>query len=238
MTSKSNATEDFDDDDEYYVPLVDQRVFGAGLKRKRIAFVPATSDGDSVRSVISSSNAGDHYLSIVLPQKGIDTPLPLDAATHVSRRNSDNEPLPQVGTPSNVAHDTSIANQLNAEHSHPPSHLDRTRLGIKYLQNFGWDPDAREGLGSRGEGIRIPVKANLKSDTTGLGLFADSEDGVGEQSKAKRSSSSTATATATAKLNAKQVRKIEENKRTKIEKLRKSIYGEDLSRYLGPEEQV
>ncbi|RMY56346.1 hypothetical protein D0863_13011 [Hortaea werneckii] len=60
-------------DDEYEIPLRDQRYFGAGIKRKRIQFVPSSSSHDHQQSTSlpttpasSSSSAADKYLSIVL----------------------------------------------------------------------------------------------------------------------------------------------------------------------------
>lgn len=234
----SNGVEDYDD--EYYVPLVDQRVFGAGIKRNRIAFVPARSHDSTVERPVSPSDFGSRYLSIVLPNEKVamsEVPGPsgLGQESH-SQSNVDTkagqEPLTQEGSASNPDNDTSIASQLSFEHSHPPSHLDRSRLGLKYLQEYGWDPDAREGLGSRREGIRVPVKANPKNDTAGLGLlFKDDETTITQAKKVKITSNSTSMP----KLNAKQVRRIEEDKRKKGEKLRQSVYGEDWSRYLGSE---
>lgn len=62
-----------DDDDEYEVPLRDQRYFGAGLKRKRIRFVPSSEQaqqnaGTSLPVAQRTSSAADRYLSIVLGQ--------------------------------------------------------------------------------------------------------------------------------------------------------------------------
>ncbi|RMY99766.1 hypothetical protein D0862_06993 [Hortaea werneckii] len=60
------------EDDEYEIPLRDQRYFGAGIKRKRIQFVPSSSTHDHQQSTslpttsASSSSAADKYLSIVL----------------------------------------------------------------------------------------------------------------------------------------------------------------------------
>ncbi|KAH9820867.1 glycine rich nucleic binding domain [Teratosphaeria destructans] len=55
-------------DEEYEVPLRDQRYFGAGIKRKRVQFVPSTEDTPSVRSLPVTPpalSAADRYLSIV-----------------------------------------------------------------------------------------------------------------------------------------------------------------------------
>jgi len=37
------------------------------------------------------------------------------------------------------------------------------------LRAQGWDPDARTGLGARGEGIRFPIKVKEKDDKLGVG---------------------------------------------------------------------
>ena len=62
-----------DDEDEYEIPLRDQRYFGAGLKRKRVRFVPSTGRTEQVGSVSlpatpKASSAADRYLAIVLGQ--------------------------------------------------------------------------------------------------------------------------------------------------------------------------
>lgn len=56
------------DDDEYEIPLRDQRYFGAGIKRKRIQFVSSTSQEAASTSLPTtpSTSAADRYLSIVL----------------------------------------------------------------------------------------------------------------------------------------------------------------------------
>jgi hypothetical protein len=58
-------------DDEYQIPLQDQRVFGAGIKRKRVKFVPSSSFSTSTSlqtSKASAQSVSDLYLSIVLPR--------------------------------------------------------------------------------------------------------------------------------------------------------------------------
>ena len=61
-----------DDDDEYEIPLRDQRYFGAGLKRKRVRFVASTEQsllsGSLQASSKTPSSAADRYLAIVLGQ--------------------------------------------------------------------------------------------------------------------------------------------------------------------------
>ena len=61
-----------DDDDEYEIPLRDQRYFGAGLKRKRVRFVPSTEQTQPIGSAslptTPRASAADRYLAIVLGQ--------------------------------------------------------------------------------------------------------------------------------------------------------------------------
>ena len=75
-------------------------------------------------------------------------------------------------------HEASLAHQVCLKHSHPPSHLDRTRAGMRYLSTYGWNPDSRLGLGAPGrEGIREPLKGRIKHDTAGLGSGLDKDGG-------------------------------------------------------------
>jgi hypothetical protein len=68
------------EDEDYFIPLEDQRVFGAGIKRKRIPFVrPAYEDStfkltsassrDSSATQSRATSVADQYLSIVLSKK-------------------------------------------------------------------------------------------------------------------------------------------------------------------------
>lgn len=229
-----------DDRDDYYVPLVDQRVFGAGIKRKRIAFVPATSEPSSAAntSTPTTGKAGDRYLSIVLkkassPQSDTDKK---DQADSISTEPALSPSLcPVCGQALTEAdnnekpHESSIAHQVCLGHSHAPSHLDRSHVGLKYLRDFGWDPDARIGLGARAEGIRIPIKAKEKHDSAGLGMAYDQEEHADKVKQPKK----VKVAEGPARLNAKQIRKIEDEKSRKAESLRRNMYGPDLSQYLG-----
>ena len=222
-------------DDEYYtVPLTDQAVFGAGLKRKRVPFVPA----DSSISTQTSQNpppesASSKYLSIVLPQLTTQSGLGGNAKDPSKTRcEICSLPLPEADLPdedtaprSRTAHAASLVHQACLTHSHPPSHLDRNRKGLKYLSSYGWDPDARVGLGRDGaEGRLAPLKAKEKNDTLGLGLKISRKHmqatGPGDRKPVR--------------MDAKGVRKraIEEKRRE--EKMREMFWGrEDVARYLG-----
>ncbi|KAK2766751.1 hypothetical protein FQN54_006065 [Arachnomyces sp. PD_36] len=256
------------DDDDYFIPLEDQRVFGAGIKRKRVQFVPSTDPNLSTTSEpekAPSSSVGDTYLSIVLkrsksepaeqdkstkdrdstssgpePAPDGDHTDPLPVETETEPRSS-SQPAPTTTTPSTCEicnlplhsttsntshHDTSIAHQVCLQHSHPPSHLDRSRSGLKYLSSYGWDPDSRLGLGARGEGIRQPLKGKVKNDTVGLGVPEKGEGWVRERRKAKEREETP--------LNAKEVRRREVEGRKKGERLREMFYrNDDVEKYLG-----
>jgi hypothetical protein len=66
-------------------------------------------------------------------------------------------------------HETTLAHQSALPHSYPPHSLPRSNKGLKILQDSGWDPDARVGLGKRGEGERYPIKVADKKDVLGVG---------------------------------------------------------------------
>ncbi|EPE35746.1 hypothetical protein GLAREA_05084 [Glarea lozoyensis ATCC 20868] len=56
------------DDDEYEIPLQDQRVFGAGIKRKGVKFVPSSlsATADLPSGNTSAKSISDFYLGLVL----------------------------------------------------------------------------------------------------------------------------------------------------------------------------
>ena len=226
-------------DDESILPLDDQRVFGAGIKRKRVHFVSAAPADvlEPTPSATPERSAGERYLSIVLPcesrekngsahtlaspsgsMDAISQTLPVEdvvcSVCHVPIH-----PLPS--TPSKP-HETSLVHQVCITNSYPPSHLDRTSHGLKYLSSYGWDPDSRLGLGAKGEGIREPLKGKLKNDTVGLGVKAARKTSLVVENKVER-------------LDAKGVRKRDSEDRKKRERLQEMFYGNgELERYLGP----
>lgn len=157
------------EDDEYEIPLRDQRYFGAGLKRKRIQFVPSTTvTAAQSLPTTSSTSVADRYLSIVLKKAkpespGLETSLESGghATAHTEHQTHDAPGTPDEGTPTvarcdichrpvtasdaqtQVNHERSITHQICLQHSHPPSHIDRTRKGLNVLESQGWDPDTR-----------------------------------------------------------------------------------------------
>ena len=234
--------------DDYEVPLEQKRPFGAGIKRKRIDFVKA-SDPDlsstlSTRSDDSGSSISDFYLNLVLPDEKRAQTEPPPSVPQIcllcSLPVANDEPSAEVendddGLPASQAktakgkpvtarqrHDASIAHQVCLAHSHPPSALDRSRMGLTYLSSHGWDPDSRKGLGSSGQGIQHPLKAKAKEDKYGLGLELPKHlKGKPPEKKAKP-------------LDAKKSKQKAEADKKKGEKLRELFYGnDDLQRYLG-----
>lgn len=227
------------DDDEYEIPLRDQRFFGSGLKRKRIPFVPSTSNEASVKSLHTapSTSAADAYLSIVLNKHAQDkrgsSPAPVDSTANAEDAEGvrgHNRPIcdicqrPIIGEDSATRHESSIAHQICLVHSHPPSHIDRRRKGLAVLESQGWDPDSRKGLGAEGEGMLHPIRARENPRRAGLGVKA--KDLVVAVVKP-------------VKLDAGKVRKLESEGKKKAERLREAFYrNDDVERYLGVEGQT
>jgi hypothetical protein len=128
-------------------------------------------------------------------------------------------------------HVSSLPHQVATPHVHPPSHLPREHIGLRYLTSHGWDPDSRLGLGARQSGIAVPIKAKEKNDTAGL----REQDDADELSVSKKVLKKLPVREEkVVKLNAKEIVKRDKEARIRAEKLRKSFYGEDLSKYLGP----
>lgn len=281
------------EDEDYFIPLEDQRVFGAGIKRKRVPFVRASDDlqttsappvNQSVRSVadiyssivlskrskkgteqareLGGSNASvPHTQSISAPVSLVPSPknnddnceprINIEASVTASivgasgtdlcevcklpiimeKEKVDNDELGAMSTTaSNTPHEASIVHQVCLQHSHPPSHLDRNRHGLRYLTSYGWDPDSRTGLGAEGRtGILQPIKPKAKTTTSGLGLAVKDEESIAAKKNTRKQQQEQRQ-----KLNAKQVRLREMADKKKAEKLRELFYAsDDIQRYLG-----
>lgn len=237
----------YEDQEDYSLPPESQRPFTSGIRRKQVPFV-RSSDLDTITSTPSTSSGSsiaDKYLSIVMKQAPSTTPStptclsPSVRATHSAPPTAGATPPDQVPSPEvckvckiplrsnpDTLHEASIAHQVCITHSHPPSHLDRTRTGFRYLSKRGWDPDERLGLGASGrEGIRAPIKASMKFDTAALGSGLD-QDGDPLPKKAPP--------VKVQKLNAKQLRKMADENKKKAERMRNAFnQREEVLRYLG-----
>ncbi|KAI0435305.1 hypothetical protein F5Y09DRAFT_293497 [Xylaria sp. FL1042] len=220
-----------DNDDAEEVPLHHKRPFGSGLKRKQVIFVPASSGDlnsiDESKSSEPSKSVSDIYLSIVLPKETREADIGETSATGLNICDVCQLPVKE---PSDVAdavksshrpHQASIAHQVCMTHSHPPSSLDRSRMGLGVLQAQGWDPDARTGLGASNQGISFPIKAKPKNDTLGLGVEVPKDIAAKKKEKSQM-------------LNAKKVRKIAAEGKKRHDKLMQQFYGNsDVEKYLG-----
>ena len=83
------------DDEEYMIPLQDKRVFGAGIKRKRVQFVRANDSTTTIDAPTTSSgpSASDFYLNLVLPkaETKITSTRPAFSQTDTSNNAADKE---------------------------------------------------------------------------------------------------------------------------------------------------
>lgn len=222
---------DYDYEDD--VPLHRKRAFGTGIKRKRVEFVKAqdadeSAVGASQKEARKGPDIGELYASVVLGSSDPSTP-PSSSSTKAGTptlTGDDAEAplcpvcsLPITGTVEQ--HNASLAHQVSLEHSHPPSALDRSRMGLRALRAHGWDPDARIGLGREGEGLRHPVKVAKKDDTLGVGaVIPETVKKEAREEKPK-------------KLSAKEMRKLAEKEKKRAEAMHREIYGRvDVERYL------
>jgi hypothetical protein len=220
-----------DDSDDEDIPLHHKRPFGAGLKRKKVEFVKAT-DPDASNTVKAlgkeSASIGDVYASIVLGGSSVDSTSKSEPPSEekedtisLLEKQPESPTCPICALPITTTlqkHEASLAHQVSLEHSHPPSALDRSRMGLRALESQGWDPDSRLGLGRDGEGTRFPIKATLKKDTLGVGARQPAKQEVVEKPRP---------------LTAKEMRALAEKEKRKGERLQAEIYGRvDVEKYL------
>ena len=220
-------------------PETERKVFGAGLKRKRIEFVQAGGPSPATSPIAAPDlTLGERYLSITLKNGFSSASKPDTVVASIARESQEGETecrpeedavcgickLPisakaDEGAVTPPPHEASLAHQVCLETSYPPSYLDRNRHGLKYLSSYGWDPDSRLGLGASGTGIRVPIKAKAKHDTVGLGFqVPEGKQRVGKAVK---------------KLDAKGLRKREAEEKKKRERFQQMFYeSDDVNRYL------
>lgn len=236
-----NHDNDNGNDDDYDdIPLQHQRPFGAGLHRRPIAFVSALGGGqlksvDDTPANKPQTNVADLYLSMVLPKEE-DTTRSKSAPPTTSATTPESPPTEVTTCPvcnlpltanenGSRAHAQSLAHQLCLPHSNPPSALDRSRMGLAYLSAYGWDPDARKGLGAAQQGIPYPVKAKARDDRLGLGV---------EVPKGLPSSTKKVGSQGQGLLDAKKVRKMAAEERKRAVRIREELFGDGkIEKYLG-----
>ncbi|KAF4451802.1 hypothetical protein F53441_5277 [Fusarium austroafricanum] len=203
------------------IPLHYKRAFGAGLKRQRVEFVPAQDPDAGTTTTITPAKStdtsiGDLYASIVLK--------PTEKKEGQTTRGEPEEICPDCKLPissTSQPHEASFAHQVSLTHSHPPSALDRSRMGLRALKSQGWDPDARQGLGREGEGMRYPIKVVAKEDTLGVGATIPKD--IQEKKKEEKLKP----------LNRREVKELRAKERQRHERLQGEIYGRvDVESYL------
>ncbi|OJD19375.1 hypothetical protein AJ78_00645 [Emergomyces pasteurianus Ep9510] len=244
------------DDDEYFLPLEDQRVFGAGITRKRVPFVPSSqttavnticspsrglpsSTSSTLSAQTNASSIADKYLSIVLSSAPHTDKSERDQASSTEISTSTITPLTCAPSPPRPLHLPPPATRQNTPRTptKPPSpikfasrtptlRLLSTALGpASSIFTHGAGIQIRAwAFGSHGQGISVPLKPRVKHDTLGLGVKPpkrEKESAVKAKKKVE-------------KLNAKQVRKLEDDRKKKGESLGEMFYArEDVEKYLG-----
>lgn len=204
---RDKASHDRDSSDDEVPDWRLQKPFGAGLKRKRVRFVPAsstTTDTPGTAALPKGGRTGNEVSNMYLSLVGLGSSC--DSGSASTGASAPTEACPECALPIIDAHThaTSTAHQSSLPHSHPPHPYDRSSLGLKVLTESGWDPDARVGLGRKGEGIRYPIKPVPKDDKLGIGV------------KPRKGGAPVKVAK---KAGVKQARKIEKDKRTRRMKL-------------------
>lgn len=199
-----------DDDDVSTEPFVNQPVTKS-LWRYPVKFVSASSTDTAIKPAAPKPlSIADQYLAIVLPNG-----LTKKEVTHPICPTC-KEPITEADE---RAHFLSIGHQMAIPRGPTPSSIDRTRMGLKYMEKFGWDVDSRKGLGATGEGILAPIIPKEKRDNYGLGLKVEKQKDVEEKAKENLDAG-------------KMKKKIAEDKK-KAERLQRMFYGDDnVEQYL------
>ncbi|KAF2667886.1 hypothetical protein BT63DRAFT_426741 [Microthyrium microscopicum] len=209
------------DDESPSPPIIQRDYRNTQPKHKPIAFVPAETTS-LPSTFVNKSGFGDAYLALVLPPSESPTPTPTPALeTPIPEPPTPTElPLcPTCNLPLTSDHVSSLAHQASLPHTHTPLALDRRRKGMAYLKSYGWDPDARQGLGTTSEGRLYPIKAKEKPDKGGIG--AEPKQIREEKKKVQ-------------KLNIKQIKEREKESKKKADRLQRMFYGNgDVEKYLG-----
>ncbi|KAK4999822.1 hypothetical protein LTR66_001206 [Elasticomyces elasticus] len=227
------------DEEHYTTSLLDQRVLGAGLRRKRVQFVPSTGGTSSTEHPTKSNGPiAEFYLSVVFGKK---TPQPstLASFTEVDVTAKSGPVDAEKPTICDLCKTPIIPGATSVPHEKLPSHLiclpprrspldlDRKRKGLLILQAQGFDPDEPLGLGAARDGILFPIKAKGKQDTLGLGATPDTVNLKAMKVKVEEKK-------VVKKLDAGKMRKLHEEERKKAKKLAEIFYGDgDMNEYFG-----
>lgn len=212
----------YDDEDISTAPFVQHPAYGRGLWKNPIQFVSAGADTPTPTDTSSAKGRtmAEHYLAIMFPN-GQPQPKP-DAYPRCSI----------CGEPVKAAdqriHYLSPAHQAALPLAPIPSAIDRSRMGLKYMERHGFDVDARVGLGANGQGMLFPLVPKEKRDKLGLGI--DKKD---HEKKVSLGGASAADIKA-GKLDSGKIRKLAQVEKRRHEKLQRMFYGnEEVEKFLG-----
>ncbi|KAF2648372.1 hypothetical protein K491DRAFT_575759, partial [Lophiostoma macrostomum CBS 122681] len=209
-----------DDDDISTAPFTSQPAFGKGLWRHPINFIPASSSTSAPTPPSSTPlSIADAYLAIVCPSSAAN-PEP------------DHPTCPTCAHPikeaDSRAHYLSLVHQLSLPRTPTPSAIDRSRMGLKYMEKHGFDVDARKGLGTTGEGRLYPIVPKEKRDLHGIGVQVQGPEEGGEKGRG------VAKARVVERLDAGKIQKRARAEKKRDERLRRMFYeDEKVGKYLG-----
>jgi hypothetical protein len=210
----------YDDADISTAPFVEHAGYGRGLWKHPINFVAATPDVPTqARQPINGRTMAEKYLAIMFPN-GQPTPkpgaYPLCGICSEPVKESDHR-----------IHYLTPAHQAALPRAPIPSSIDRTRMGLKYLEAYGFDVDARVGLGASGQGMLFPLVPKEKRDKLGLGVNKKTD-------KTKTGRDASSVRVGGVRLDAGKIRKLAKAEKKKHENLQRMFYGNDeVEKYLG-----
>ncbi|OAA64245.1 hypothetical protein SPI_02892 [Niveomyces insectorum RCEF 264] len=230
---------DHDDHGAVDTPLHRLPAFGAGLHRRRVAFVKATDEtaiagSKGTNGPLPGPDVADVYLRIVLggdsrKEDTADTAASATTTTTTTTTTCTVCRLPLADA--SVPHDACLVHQVALGHARPPSALDRRRYGLAILTAQGWDP--------------TPLQPRPRPERQGLGVAATTlaSSSLSSSRNRKTAAAAAARASATAgqqqprnRAHARLLRKQEEARRQhKAARLHEQIMGNrDLDKYLRP----
>jgi hypothetical protein len=210
-----------DDADISTVPFVQQHAYGRGLWKNPITFVSAApAVAPPGTSTANGTTMAEKYLAIIFPN---GQPQPNPEAYPLCGICGD-----PVKETDQRTHYLSPAHQAALPRAPIPSAIDRTRMGLKYMEKHGYDVDARLGLGASGQGMLFPLVPKEKRDKLGLGIDKK------EHTKRRNLGGASAYEVKHGKLDAGKVRKLAQVEKKKHARLQRMFYGNDeVEKYLG-----
>jgi hypothetical protein len=222
--SNEDTDEDshYDDADISTAPFTSHPAYGRGLWKNPIAFVAAAPELPPAPSKpVDGQSIAQKYFAIMFPNGQPQTEpeaYPLCGICGEPVKETDHR-----------IHFLSPAHQAALPRTPVPSAIDRTRMGLKYMQNYGFDIDARVGLGARGEGMLFPLVPKEKRDKLGLGIDKKAE----ERRKGLAKGRGVAQA-GEIRLDAGKIQKLAKVEKRKHARLQRMFYGNDeVEKYLG-----